>query len=190
MALILASTSPHRRRLLRAAGIPFRIEAPGVDERVPPGSPKRVALILAAQKALAVAARRPNDLVVGSDQTVELDGELLRKPASRSAARRQVASLAGRSHVLHTAISVRRTSPAFRRDAVATVRIAFHPLSRGEIEAYLDTGEWEGCAGGYRVEGQGIKLVSSLRGDYHAVVGLPLIPLLGMLREAGMALFE
>jgi septum formation protein len=187
--IVLASTSPARRALLEAAAIPFLAEPPEVDERVPASlHPKQVARLLAAKKARSVALRHPRQLVVGADQTVELAGALLRKPGSRAEARRQIAAMAGRSHFLHTAIAVRRLEPRFSYSATASVRLTMLPLSRRAIEAYLDTDEWRGCAGGYRVEGQGIKLLESIRGDYHAVVGLPMLQLLAGLRRAGVAL--
>ena len=187
--ILLASTSPFRQSLLRAAGIAFLAEAPGVEEHAPPGlSPKRLARHLARLKAEAVAARHPGDLVVGSDQTAELEGGLLRKPHSRAEARRQLAAMAGRAHWLHTAVALRRREPALRRVGLESVKLTMRRLTRREIEAYLDTGEWEGCAGSYRIEGRGILLLEAVRGDYHAVVGLPLLRLTRMLREAGVRL--
>ncbi|MFN7135694.1 MAG: Maf family protein, partial [Myxococcales bacterium] len=75
--------------------------------------------------------------------------------------------------------------PALRRIEVETIRLKMRPLTRRELEAYLDTREWEGCVGGYRIEGRGIQLLESVRGDYHAVIGLPMLRLLRMLRAAG-----
>ncbi len=187
MALILASTSPFRRALLDAAGVTYRAEAPHVDEVAPEGlSPRRIARLFAKQKAEAVASRNPGDLVIGSDQTAELEGELLRKPATREEARRQLAKLSGRTHRLHTAVALARARPALSRVELETVRLTMRKLTRRELEAYLDTNEWEGCAGGYRIEAQGIKLLAEVRGDYHAIVGLPMLRLLRMLREAGV----
>lgn len=187
--MVLASTSPFRQSLLRAAGVGFRAEAPGVEEHVPPGlSPKQLARRLALLKAEAVAFRNPGALVIGSDQTAELDGALLRKPGSRAAARRQLEAMAGRSHWLHTAVALRRLSPPLRRVAVESIKLTMRRLTAREIEAYLDTDEWQGCAGSYRIEGRGILLFDSVRGDYHAIVGLPMLRLVRMLREAGVRL--
>lgn len=189
-SLILASTSSFRKALMTAAGLPFLAEAPGVPEDAAPGlSPRALARRLARLKAEAVAARHPGALVIGADQTLDLEGELLRKPETRAQARRQLASLAGRRHALHTAIALAGGRAGRTRAAVESVHLAMRPLARGEIEAYLDTREWEGCAGGYRIEGRGIALFESVRGDYHAVVGLPMVRLIGLLREAGYPLF-
>jgi septum formation protein len=145
--------------------------------------------MLAHLKAEAVARRLPEKLVVGSDQVLELEGRVLRKPRDRREARRQIRALAGRVHWLHTAVALYRIEPKLRRSALESVALRVRPMGRREIEAYLDTNEWQGCAGGYRVEGQGIKLLESVRGDYHAVVGLPMLRLIRMLRDAGFALF-
>lgn len=186
---MLASTSPFRQSLLRAAGIDFLAEAPGGEEHAPPGlTPKQLARHLALLKAEAVAARHPDALVIGSDQTAELDGALLRKPKSRAEARRQLQAMAGRSHWLHTAVTLRRLSPPLRRVAVESIKLTMRELTAREIEAYLDTAEWQGCAGGYRIEGRGLLLFDSVRGDYHAIVGLPMLRLVRMLREAGVKL--
>lgn len=189
--LVLASTSAFRRSLLEAAGLPFRAEAPGVEERAAPGvRPAALARALALLKAGAVADRFPEALVVGSDQTAELDGRLLRKPRTRAEARRQLAAMSGRAHFLRTAVALVRRRPRLRRVHVASARLVLRRLSRAEIEAYLDTGEWEGCAGSYRIEGQGIKLMEEVRGEHSAIVGLPLVPLTRMLVEAGFPLFR
>jgi septum formation protein len=184
--LVLASTSAFRKALLQAAGLQFEAEAPQVDEVAPSRlSPRAVARRLARLKADAVGSRRPSALVIGSDQTVDLAGELLRKPRTRAEARRQLAAMAGRSHVLHAAVALVRRAPPFARVEVESVRLTMRALTRRQIEAYLDTGEWEGCAGGYRIEGRGIALFSAVRGDYHAIVGLPMVRLFSLLEAAG-----
>ncbi len=189
--LILASTSRFRRQLLEAAALPFRAVAPEVDEAAPSGlSPRRLARALALAKARAVSARHPRALVVGSDQTAELDGRLLRKPRSRADARRQLSAMSGRVHLLHTGVALVRGEPGLREVAVETARLALRELTRREIEAYLDTGEWEGCAGSYRIETQGLKLMREVRGEHSVIVGLPMVRLVRMLAQAGFPLFS
>lgn len=190
MELILASTSAARRALLNATALPYRAVSPEVHERAPRGvTPRTLARLLAIKKAEAVAERFPDALVVGSDQTVDLGGKLLRKPESREAARTQLRALAGHLHQLHTGVAVRRSSDGFARTAVVSVRLKMRKLGPGELEKYLDTHEWEGCAGGYRIESQGVKILETFEGDYHAVMGLPMLALLKMLREAGLPMF-
>jgi septum formation protein len=186
-ALVLASTSKFRRALLDAAGVSYRAVSPEVEEIAPAGlSPRQLALHFAHLKAAAVARRFPAELVVGSDQTADLGGKLLRKPQSREEARRQLSALEGTTHFLHAAVALHRLTPKLRRGAVESVRLQMRRLTRKQIEAYLDTDEWEGCAGGYRIEGRGIQLFETVRGDYHAIVGLPLLRMLRMLRQAGL----
>lgn len=162
---------------------------PEVDEPALPGVPPRaLARSLALRKAEAVARRFPEALVIGSDQTADLGGTLLRKPTSRADARRQLRAMAGRDHFLHTALALVRGAPRLRRVEVDSVRLSLRELTAKEIEAYLDTREWEGCAGGYRIEGRGIQLMRAIRGDYHAIVGLPMVRLVRMLDKAGFPL--
>ncbi len=187
--LILASTSKFRQALLAGARLPFRAVSPDVDESAPAGTPPRtLARRLALEKAQAVAARFPEALVIGSDQTPDVGGRLLRKPTTRAEAKRQLTALSGRDHFLHTAVALVRLEPRVRLVQVESVRITFRKLTSREIERYLDTEEWQGCAGGYRVEGAGIQLMRAMRGDYHAIVGLPMLRLVGMLESVGYPL--
>jgi septum formation protein len=185
--LLLASTSPARRALLSALGVPFRCEPPGVDEQVPAGTPPVEAVaLLAERKARAVAVRFPGAWVLGSDQLLDLDGRALGKPVDRAAARAQLSALSGRTHLLHTGVCL--AGPGGVTTEVDTARLTLYRLSEAELEAYLDSGEWEGCAGGYRVEGRGQGLFSALEGDRTTVQGLPMVRVVRLLRQAGIAL--
>jgi septum formation protein len=187
MALLLASTSPARRALLSGLGVPFTAEAPGVDEDVPPGtSPRAAVALLAERKARAVATRHPGAWVLGSDQLLDLDGRALGKPADRAAAEAQLRALSGRTHLLHTGVCL--VGPPGAETVVETAKLTLYPLTDVEVGAYLDTGEWEGCAGGYRVEGRGQALFSALDGDRTCVQGLPMLQVVRMLRQAGIVL--
>ena len=187
MRLLLASTSPARRALLDALGVPYTAEAPGVDEDLPGDTPADAAVrMLALRKARAVATRHPDALVLGADQLAEVDGRVLGKPPSRQAAREQLGALLGRSHRLLTAVAlVGGGDEQLELDAVT---LRFHPVSAEELERYLDTGEWEGCAGGYRIEGRGQALVAAVEGDRTSVQGLPMLPVVRMLRARGFPL--
>jgi septum formation protein len=187
MRLVLASTSPARRALLDALGVPYSAEAPGVDEDVPPGTPVEDAVrMLALRKARAVAARHPDALVLGADQLAEVDGRVLGKPESRDAARAQLGALLGHAHQLLTAVALVGSGDEQLELDVVTLR--FHALGAQELERYLDTEEWRGCAGGYRIEGRGQALVSALDGDRTSVQGLPMLPVIRMLRARGFPL--
>jgi septum formation protein len=185
--LVLASTSSGRKALLQSMGVPFRVEAPGVEEDVPLGtSPHAAATLLAERKARAVAGRHPTALVIGSDQIVSVDGVPLGKPEVAVAARKQLLALCGRWHEVVTGVSL--VGPGFFACEVDVARMKVWPLTADELDAYVATGEWQGCAGGYRVEGRGQALFESLEGDRTGVVGLPMARLVRLLREAGVQL--
>ena len=169
-------------------GIPYRAIAPGVDESVPEGTSVRDAVaLLAHRKAAAVSARHPDALVIGSDQLVSLDGEALGKPEDRARARSQIQRLSGRTHEILTGVCV--LGPRFDERHVDLARLTLYALGDEELERYLDTHEWEGCAGGYRVESKGQALFQNIEGDRTGVMGLPMIALVGMLRRAGVRFF-
>jgi septum formation protein len=187
--LILASTSSARRALMDALHIPYRAVAPGVDEQVPPGTLVRDAVAqLAERKAQAVRARFPDALVIGCDQLVSLDGEALGKPANRERAKAQLERLSGRAHQIVTGLCL--VGPGVHERHVEETRLTLYPLSEGELERYLDLGEWEGCAGSYRVESAGQALFSSIEGDRTNVQGLPMVPLVRLLRQTGWQFFH
>ncbi len=190
--LLLASTSATRRLLLDGASLPVETEAPGVDERTVEASssglsPVDLARALARAKAEAVAARHPGRVVIGADQVLELDGTVFHKPADAEAAREHLARLAGRTHALHSAVALVRDG---RTDLfVETARMTMRPLAAEAIEAYLAcAGEKRVCAsvGGYQLEGPGIHLFERVEGDHSTILGLPLLPLLARLRDAGL----
>jgi septum formation protein len=169
--------------------IPFRCEAPGVDEEVPPGtSVSRAVELLAERKARAVFERNPRVLIVGADQLASLEGEPLGKPADRDRAREQLRRLAGRTHEIVTGLCL--LGPGVQESEVDVAKLTAFPLSDEEIERYLDLGEWEGCAGAYRVEGAGQALFSQIEGDRTAVMGLPMTRLVRALRKIGWRFFE
>lgn len=187
-ALVLASTSSARRALMAGLGLPFRAEAPGVDEDVPPGTPpKHAVAILAERKARAVLERFPGALVIGSDQLVSLDGHALGKPPDAAAARVQLASLRGRTHEIFTGVCV--LGAGYGVTEIDAARLTVWPLSDAEVEGYVATGEWEGCAGGYRVEARGQALFQRIDGDRSAIQGLPMQRVTRLLREAGVSFF-
>jgi septum formation protein len=187
--LVLASTSPAREALLTSLGLPFRAEAPGVDESVPTGTPTRAAVtMLAERKARAVLARWPTALVIGADQLIDLDGRALGKPPDAPAARAQLKLLSGRSHEILTGLCL--VGPGFFACEVDAARLRLFELSDGELDRYVGLGEWRGCAGGYRVEGRGAALFSTIEGERTSVQGLPLPLLVRLLREAGVSFFH
>jgi len=186
--LILASTSPYRRDLLARLGLPFRCEAPGIDEtRRPTETAEAYVARLALAKARAVAERHPQAWVIGSDQACVLDERVLGKPGDRAAAFAQLRASSGRWLGLRTAVALLRGHGDAGRVCVEPFDLEFRELSDSEIHAYLDREQPYDCAGSFKAEALGICLFRQLRGrDFNTVVGLPLIALLDLLREAGL----
>ncbi len=195
--LLLASTSATRRALLESAGLAVDTEAPGVDERAIEASveeralgPADLALHLAAEKALAVSRRRPDRLVLGADQVLDLGGVVAYKPGDRETARAQLRALSDRRHALHSAGALARGG-GLVDSFVDTAHLAMRPLSDEAIETYLDLAGPEilKTVGVYQVEGLGIHLFDRVEGQHSTILGLPLLPLLASLRRLGVLAF-
>lgn len=186
--LVLASTSRYRRELLERLRQPFEVVAPEVDETPRPGeAPAALAERLALAKARAVAAQRPDAVVIGSDQVAELDGQPVGKPHVHERARAQLRAMSGREVHFHTAVAVVRASSGFARVLAAPVRVRFRALSDAEIDGYLRAEQPYDCAGSAKAEALGIVLLEAIDSDDPtALIGLPLIRTCTLLREAGL----
>ena len=184
--LILSSSSPYRRELLARLGLPFETWSPDVDERPQPGdTPTSTAVRLARLKAEAGIARWPEAWIIGSDQVADHRGEPVGKPGTLDRARAQLKAMRGQVVHFHTAVCLLR---AGRRPAerLVTTEVQFRAFDDEEVERYLRAEPALDCAGSARSEGLGIALLARLAGDDPtALVGLPLIALAAMLREAG-----
>lgn len=191
-ALVLASTSRYRRELLARLRLPFEVAAPGVDEAALPGeTPAVMAERLSRAKARAVAAQfadaQTDAVVIGSDQVCEIDGEALGKPGTHERAVAQLRRLSGRRAVFHTSVCVVRLATGFERHEAAPVVVRFRALGDDEIEHYLRTEQPYDCAGSAKCETLGITLLDAIESDDPtALVGLPLIRTVRLLREAGI----
>lgn len=182
--VILASQSPRRRELLTLVGITHDVLPADIDETVWPGEePVPHCERLARSKAETLAAQHPEAVVIGSDTIVVVDGDILGKPGSRDEAITMLTRLAGRSHVVHTAVAVAHQGEV--RSGVESVGVTFRELSRELIAAYVDTGEPMDKAGAYGIQGYGATIVERVDGDYFAVMGLPLGRLVGLIRGLG-----
>lgn len=192
--LVLASASRARAALLRAAGVAFAVAPADVDEealrarlaRAGEADADAVALALATAKAEAVSARHGEALVVGADQILTLDGEIFAKPAGRKAARAQLERLRGRTHTLHSAFACVRAGRPLARHC-ARAELTMRPFSDAFLDAYLDRVGASALAsvGAYQLEGPGVQLFERVAGDYFAILGLPLLELLAVLRREG-----
>ena len=186
---MLASTSRYRRELLARLGLAFEVVAPHVDEDPLAGeSPASMASRLALAKARAVAALRPEAVVIGSDQTATLDGTaIIGKPGTHERAVQQLRAASGRAMRYHTALAVVRRSSGFERVASVETLVRFRTLDDARIEAYLAREPAYDCAGSAKCEGLGIALLEAIEGpDPTALIGLPLIELAAALEAAGM----
>jgi septum formation protein len=188
MQLVLASTSRYRRELLERLGIPFSVADPGVAEaRLPGEAPENMARRLAQAKSLAVANRFRDALIIGCDQVAMGNGEVLGKPGNRENAVRQLQTLSGREAVFYTAVCVHSTSDGSSRLRVVPCRVTFRKLDDQTIDRYLAREQAYDCAGSAKAEGLGIALIAKMEGeDPNALVGLPLIALVDLLREQGL----
>jgi len=190
--LILASSSRYRQELLARLRMPFESIAPNVDEAALPGETAaalavRLALAKAQAVAQAVVHSHPGAVVIGSDQVCELDGIALGKPGNHARATQQLATLSGREALFHTAVAVVHRDGGFVAQDLATVRVRFRTLHANEIERYLRLDEPYDCAGSARCETLGIALLQRIdNDDPTALIGLPLIRTLAMLRAAGI----
>lgn len=186
--LVLASTSRYRRELLMRLRLPFEIDAPAVDETPLRGeAPADLACRLAVAKAREVASRRPDAVVIGSDQVADLDGEPIGKPGTHERALAQLQRMSGRAVVFQTAVAVVRACTGFEQVRLAPVQVRFRRLDAAEIEHYLRVEQPYDCAGSAKCETLGIALLEAIHSDDPtALVGLPLIRTSDLLRQAGL----
>ena len=187
LPLILASSSVYRRALLERLNLPFTVCVPALDETALSGEPAAArALRLAEAKARAVRVP-PQALVIGSDQVAELDGVHIGKPGGHAAATRQLREARGREVVFHTAVCLYNTSSGAVQRANVPTMVAFRELTDAQIERYLQLERPYECAGSARVETLGIALAQRIvADDPTALIGLPLIALVSMLRREGV----
>ena len=188
LALILASTSPIRRQMLDAAGVDYRAVAPDVDEaevKARYSDPAQIAGELAAAKACSV----PGDWVIGSDSVVSVGERLFDKPKDRDEAAEHLRFFSGKAMILTSAAALARSGVEDWRH-VGSAALQVRSLSDEFIETYLDA-EWPEvgyCVGVFRLEGRGVQLFDCVEGDHFTILGMPLIDLLGALRERGLLL--
>lgn len=186
--LILASTSPYRRSLLKRLRLPFKCQSPDADETpLTNEAPEDLVYRLALAKARAVSRVNQAATVIGSDQVASLDGEILGKPGNHSAATGQLRACSGRQVNFYTGLAVVNENSGFQQVHVEPFTVVFRDLSDAMIDNYLHLEQPYDCAGSFKCEGLGIALFSRLHGDDPtALEGLPLISLASMLDAAGI----
>jgi septum formation protein len=185
--IVLASTSPFRRELLARLGVAFDTAAPRTDESpLPDEAPEDTALRLSEAKARAAAPLFPDALIIGSDQVAVLDGKAYGKPGTHDKAAAQLRAMRGRTVVFFTGLCLLDTRGGQARLRGVPTRVTFRDLSDAEIESYLSRERPYHCAGAAKSEGLGIALIARIQGDDpNALIGLPLIALCDLLKEAG-----
>ena len=183
--LILGSGSPRRRELLAQLGLaPSAVRAPDIDETpARDEDPRRYCIRMAREKALALDCA-PDEVVLSADTTVAVGRRILGKPADAAEAAAFLRLMSGRRHRVVTAVAVRRGDRLWQRDVVSAVRMK--RLSEDEIAGYLATGDWQGKAGGYAIQGPASAFIPWISGSHSAIVGLPLHETAQLLQAAGL----
>jgi len=186
--IILGSTSPFRRDLLNKLGISFSVAAPDIDEQTLPNeTAAELVTRLAFEKAEAVGHHYSNALIIGSDQVACIDQQILGKPGNRENAIVQLLAASGKCVTFYTGLCLLNTPNGQKQITCETFNVHFRNLERAQIERYLDQEEPYNCAGSFKSEGLGIALFERLEGDDpNALIGLPLIQLVSMLRKEGI----
>ncbi|HEX4869361.1 MAG TPA: nucleoside triphosphate pyrophosphatase [Moraxellaceae bacterium] len=188
--LLLASSSPARRQLLERLGLPFHCASPDIDEARHPGEPvEALVLRLSEAKARALATAWPDHLVIGSDQALALDGDILGKPGTAARAREQLARLSGREVTFQTGLCLLNTRTGRCQLAREEYSVRFRDLDPAAIARYVERDQPLGCAGSFKAEGLGITLFHGFAGrDPNSLIGLPLITLVDFLQAEGFSL--
>ncbi len=188
-ALILASSSVYRRELLTHLQIPFSCISPDVDESALPNElPQETALRLAQVKARKVAVNHPNTLIIGCDQVATLDNLQLGKPLNHTNATNQLRLMRGREVIFHSALCLYNAATQNMQVEVVPYIVRFRNLTDAQIENYLLKEQPYHCAGSAKSEGLGIAIIEKMTGDDpNALIGLPLIALVNMLQNEGVA---
>lgn len=188
MKLVLGSGSPRRRELLAQLGlVPSDVRPPDIDEDPRDGElPRPYCVRIAREKAQAIPCA-DDEIVLCADTTVALGRRILGKPADEKEAAAFLTKLSGRRHRVVTAVAVKRGDRIWERDVVTQVKMK--PLSNEELNAYLQSGDWHGKAGGYGIQGAAGAFIPWINGSFSAVVGLPLAETAGLLQAAGYPLY-
>jgi septum formation protein len=180
--LLLASTSPQRRAILEQLGLPFDVVPPRYEENDPPGlSPAELVRVHAEGKARSLADEARDRPVLGVDTAVVLDGRVFGKPGSAEEAAEMLEALGGETHEVVSGLCL--LTPGWSVVEHDVTRVTFRPLTARDLAGYVASGEWEGRAGGYAIQGLGAGLVGRIEGDYLNVVGLPAALLVRLLAD-------
>ena len=189
--LILASASPRRRELLQKIGLKFEVDASNCAEEIDPAAlPEELVRRISIDKAKAVAPRHQNAVIIAADTIGVIGKKVLGKPHTAAEARKMLAQISGKAHLVITGLTVLDTATGKTITKTVTTKVYIKKLTRAEIDAYVATGEPLDKAGAYGIQGLGAVIVEKIEGDYFNVVGLPLFTLTEVLKEFGISVWE
>ena len=193
--IILASSSPRRQEILKLLNIPFKVIIPNIDETLSNVIEKeQIPELFAREKVSAIIHFLPSEQeipwILGADTLIFLDDEVIGKPQSQEQAFEILKKLQGRTHTVETAIVLYNGRTKQTSSKINKTKVTFSPMSDEEIQWYVETGEWHGAAGGYRIQGMASCFVKSIEGSYSCVVGLPISELYDILKEQNYSLLE
>ncbi len=193
--IILASSSPRRQEIFKQLNIPFQVKLSPEEEKIPEDMEKeKVPEYLAINKVKSVEkayfADREIPWIFGADTMVYLDGELLGKPADSEAATKYLERIQGRTHQVITGMALFNGKLMYVTSRSVKTDVTFAPMTKEEIDWYVDSGEWHGAAGGYRIQGLASCFISKINGTSSNVIGLPIFDLYDMLKEQGYSFIE
>ena len=193
--IILASSSPRRQEILKLLNIPYQVKVSNFDEEYPSDIPlEQVPEFLANRKVDAVARTYPAGheipWILGADTMVFLDGKLYGKPADNIEAAKFMQDFQGKTHQVITGLALFNGELLFAQSRTSITKVTFAPMTQEEIDWYVETGDWHGVAGGYRIQGLASCFIKKIEGTNSNVVGLPIFELYDMLKELGYSILE
>ncbi|MCR4822396.1 MAG: Maf family protein [Treponema sp.] len=193
--VILASSSPRRQEILKLLNIPYQVKVSNIDESYPSDLPlEEIPEYLANKKVEAVARTYPSGheipWILGADTMILLDGKLYGKPADEEEAVKFMEELQGKTHKVITGLAIFNGDVLYASSRTRITEVTFAPMSKEEIDWYIETGDWHGAAGGYRIQGLASCFIKNINGTNSNVVGLPIFDLYDMLKEQGYSILE
>ena len=191
--IILASASPRRKEILQTLSIPFKAIEAGIDEnryeQLPIGTRVKKLAEEKVKAVLAASGSEKQDWIAGFDTLIGHKRKIIGKPADRSEAFNMIAGFSGRTHFVFTGVAIYSPITGKTTSRFCKSKVSFKKMTRTEIDFYIETGEWEGVAGAYRIQGKGALFIDSIKGSYSNIVGLPISLFYGMLLDANYSFY-
>ncbi len=193
--IILASSSPRRQEILKMLKIPFRVIMPNVDETISSAvNNEEIPELLAREKVTAVIRSLPAGQeipwILGADTVILYGSKVYGKPQNQEEAFEYIKTFQGKSHYVLTALVLYNGKTHNSTSRICKTKVTFAPMTDEEIQWYVDTGDWHGAAGGYRIQGSASLFISKIEGSYSGVIGLPIYELFDILKEQGYSVLE